>query len=122
MATPLLEVRNLCTHFFSKAGVVKAVDGVNFKIDAGQTLGIVGESGSGKSITAMSIMGLIPSPPGKIVDGEILFKGENLLHKKRKRNAQNTWKRNFHGISGSNDLFKPRIYGGKTDGGNDHDP
>lgn len=84
MTTPLLEVRNLRTHFFTKAGVVKAVDGVDFQISPGETLGIVGESGSGKSITAMSILGLIPSPPGKIVDGEILFKGENLLHKKEK--------------------------------------
>jgi oligopeptide/dipeptide ABC transporter ATP-binding protein len=79
--TPLLEVKNLYTHFFTKAGVVRAVDGVNFDVKPGETLGIVGESGSGKSITAMSILGLIPTPPGKIVDGEILFKGEDLLKK-----------------------------------------
>ncbi|MFD2043549.1 ABC transporter ATP-binding protein [Ornithinibacillus salinisoli] len=83
--SPLLEVKNLHTHFFTKAGVVKAVDGVNFDIKPGETLGIVGESGSGKSITAMSILGLVPSPPGKIVDGEILFKGENLVHKSEKQ-------------------------------------
>ncbi|MFD1360746.1 ABC transporter ATP-binding protein [Lentibacillus salinarum] len=82
---PLLDVRNLHTHFFTKAGTVKAVDGVDFSIKPGETLGIVGESGSGKSITAMSILGLIPSPPGKIVDGEIYFKGENLLDKKEKQ-------------------------------------
>ncbi|HLR40182.1 MAG TPA: ABC transporter ATP-binding protein [Virgibacillus sp.] len=85
MGSPLLEVNHLHTHFFTKSGVVKAVDGINFKINPGETLGIVGESGSGKSITAMSILGLIPSPPGKIVDGEILFKGENLLHKTEKQ-------------------------------------
>lgn len=85
MTTPLLEVRNLQTHFFTKAGVVKAVDGVDFAIHPGETLGIVGESGSGKSITAMSILGLIPSPPGKIVAGEILFNGENLLEKTEKQ-------------------------------------
>ncbi|WP_139343335.1 ABC transporter ATP-binding protein [Virgibacillus siamensis] len=81
---PLLEVKNLHTHFFTKSGVVKAVDGVNFTVNPGETLGIVGESGSGKSITALSILGLIPSPPGKIVDGEINFKGENLFNKSAK--------------------------------------
>ncbi|WP_199868505.1 ABC transporter ATP-binding protein [Virgibacillus senegalensis] len=83
--TPILEVNQLHTHFFTKSGVVKAVDGVSFAISPGETLGIVGESGSGKSITAMSIMNLIPSPPGKIVDGEILFKGEDLLKKSEKQ-------------------------------------
>jgi oligopeptide/dipeptide ABC transporter ATP-binding protein len=83
--TPILQVKQLHTHFFTKSGVVKAVDGVNFDIKPGETLGIVGESGSGKSITAMSIMRLIPSPPGRIVDGEVLFKGENLLTKTEKQ-------------------------------------
>lgn len=75
----ILKVKNLKTHFFTEAGVVKAVDGIDFELKKGHTLGIVGESGSGKSITAMSIMGLIPVPPGKIVDGEIFFKGNDLL-------------------------------------------
>ncbi|MFG6120486.1 ABC transporter ATP-binding protein [Thalassobacillus sp. B23F22_16] len=81
---PILEVEDLHTHFFTKSGVVKAVDGVSFSVKPGETLGIVGESGSGKSITAMSIMKLVPSPPGKIVSGEIRFKGESLLPKKEK--------------------------------------
>ncbi|GIO26635.1 ABC transporter ATP-binding protein [Ornithinibacillus bavariensis] len=85
---PLLEVKNLHTHFFTKTGVVRAVDGVNFDVKPGETLGIVGESGSGKSITAMSILGLIPSPPGRIVDGEILFKGEDLLKKSENQMRQ----------------------------------
>ncbi|ACZ37827.1 ABC transporter ATP-binding protein [Sphaerobacter thermophilus] len=76
---PLLEVRNLRTQFFTQDGVVKAVDDVSFHIMPGETLGVVGESGCGKSITAMSIMRLIPSPPGKIVSGEILFEGEDIL-------------------------------------------
>ncbi|WP_188454094.1 ABC transporter ATP-binding protein [Virgibacillus oceani] len=83
--SPLLKVSNLHTHFFTKSGVVKAVDGVDFDINPGETLGIVGESGSGKSITAMSILGLVPSPPGKIVNGEVLFKGENLVTKTDKQ-------------------------------------
>ena len=69
----LLEVKDLKTHFFTREGVVQAVDGVTFTVDKGQTLGIVGESGCGKSVTALSIMGLIPKPPAKIVDGEVLF-------------------------------------------------
>lgn len=81
---PILEVEDLHTHFFTKSGVVKAVDGVSFSVKPGETLGIVGESGSGKSITAMSIMKLVPSPPGKIVSGDIRFKGESLLPKKEK--------------------------------------
>jgi len=73
----LLEVENLQTHFPTRAGLVKAVDGVSFKIDAGELLGLVGESGSGKSITALSVMRLI-ALPGKVVGGSIKFKGEEL--------------------------------------------
>jgi oligopeptide transport system ATP-binding protein len=76
---PLLDVRNLKTQFFTQDGVVKAVDDVSFYVMPGETLGIVGESGCGKSITAMSIMRLIPSPPGRIVNGQIIFEGEDIL-------------------------------------------
>ena len=75
----LLSVRDLRTYFHTDSGVVKAVDGVSFDIHAGEVLGIVGESGSGKSITAMSILGLIPVPPGRIESGQILWKGKDLL-------------------------------------------
>ena len=76
---PLLEVKDLQTHFRTDDGLVKAVNGVSFHVDKGETLGIVGESGSGKSVTSMSVMRLIPNPPGKIVGGKILFDGEDLL-------------------------------------------
>ena len=76
---PLLQIRNLKTYFQTEAGTAKAVDGVNFDIFPGEVLGLVGESGSGKSVTALSILRLIPDPPGKIVDGSILFKGRDLL-------------------------------------------
>ncbi|MCH2665687.1 ATP-binding cassette domain-containing protein, partial [bacterium] len=69
----LLEIRNLKTHFFTDDGIVRAVDGVSFSIGKGETLAVVGESGCGKSITAFSTMRLIPSPPGQIVEGQILF-------------------------------------------------
>ena len=77
--TALLEVNGLRTHFFTSAGVVKAVDGVTFDLMEGESLAIVGESGCGKSITALSIMRLIPSPPGRILGGSIRFMGEDLL-------------------------------------------
>ncbi|WNC16439.1 ABC transporter ATP-binding protein [Brevibacillus brevis] len=77
----ILDVRNLQTHFFTDDGVSKAVDGVDFSLNKGETLGLVGESGCGKSITSLSILRLIASPPGKIVGGEILFKGQDLLKK-----------------------------------------
>ena len=78
-AEPLLRVRDLQTHFFGDAGVVRAVDGVSFDVHAGQTLAVVGESGSGKSVTALSILRLVPQPPGRIIGGTIAFKGRDLL-------------------------------------------
>jgi oligopeptide/dipeptide ABC transporter ATP-binding protein len=75
---PLLEVRDLRTHFFTRAGVVRAVDGVDLSVEAGRTLGIVGESGCGKSVTALSIMRLLPTPPARIVSGSIRFAGREL--------------------------------------------
>jgi len=75
----LLEVKNLKTHFFTMEGVVKAVDGVSYELNEGETLGLVGESGCGKSVSALSVMRLIPDPPGKIIDGEILLDGEDIL-------------------------------------------
>lgn len=82
MGEKLLEVKHLQTYFYTDEGVVKSVDDVSFSIERGRTLGVVGESGCGKSITMMSVMQLIESPPGKIVGGEVLFKGENLLKKR----------------------------------------
>jgi peptide/nickel transport system ATP-binding protein len=79
MAQRLLEVKNLKTYFFTDEGVVRAVDGVDLYIDQGETLGVVGESGCGKSVTALSIMKLIPQPPGRIVEGEINYNGTNLV-------------------------------------------
>src|SRR4030066_238632 len=78
----LLQVKDLKTYFYTDDGVVKAVDGVDFTIRKGETLGMVGESGCGKSVTALSLLRLIQEPPGKIVSGEIWFKGEELLKKK----------------------------------------
>src|SRR5215510_3289737 len=89
----LLEVRNLRTHFFTQEGVVKAVDGISYTLEEGETLGLVGESGCGKSVSALSIMRLVPDPPGKTVGGEVIFAGQDLLklpdsHMRRVRGKQ----------------------------------
>jgi oligopeptide transport system ATP-binding protein len=76
---PLLQVKDLKTYFFTQEGTVRAVDGVSYEVEEGETLGLVGESGSGKSVSALSILKLIPNPPGKIVGGEILFEGQDLI-------------------------------------------
>ncbi|MFQ6087331.1 MAG: ABC transporter ATP-binding protein [Candidatus Methanofastidiosia archaeon] len=79
MEEVILEIRNLRTYFYTYEGVVRALDGINLDIKKGEAVGLVGETGCGKSVTALSIMRLIQSPPGKIVGGEILFEGKNLL-------------------------------------------
>ena len=81
----LLEVTDLATHFFTREGVVRAVDGISFSLERGETLGIVGESGCGKSVTALSIMGLIPKPPAKIVSGSVVFDDTDLVSLPEKR-------------------------------------
>ena len=80
----VLEVNDLQTYFVTRWGVVKAVDGVSFNLRRGETLGIVGESGSGKSVTVLSMMRLVPSPPGHIVGGEVILEGENILELEEK--------------------------------------
>jgi oligopeptide/dipeptide ABC transporter ATP-binding protein len=81
---PVLTIRDLAVHFSTDDGIVKAVDGVSYDVYPGETLGIVGESGSGKSVSTMSMLGLIPIPPGKIVSGEAVFKGRDLLKMSKK--------------------------------------
>jgi len=78
-ARTILEIDNLQTHFFTAAGVVRAVDGVSYSVKSGETLGVVGESGCGKSVTALSVLRLVANPPGRIVGGAIRFEGTNLL-------------------------------------------
>ena len=93
MAEKILEVKDLKTYFFTRHGVVKAVDGVSFWVGEGETLGIVGESGSGKSITCLSILRLVPEPAGRIVNGQIILAGEDLLSKSEREMRQIRGKR-----------------------------
>src|SRR2546428_9833066 len=81
MTPPLLVVEDLKTHFFTRRGITKAVDGVSFTLRAGETLALVGESGSGKSVTCLSLVRLVPEPAGRIVGGSVKFAGEDLLTK-----------------------------------------
>ena len=89
----VLEVEDLKTHFFTRRGVVKAVDGVSFHLKKGETLGLVGESGCGKSITCLSILQLVPKPAGRIVGGKVVFNGEDLLSKTNREMRQIRGKR-----------------------------
>ena len=104
MSKELLTVENLKTYFFTASGVSKAVDGVSFTLEKGQTMGIVGESGSGKSVSASSIIRLLPKI-GKIVDGKIEFEGKDILKLGKKRTAEFQGKRYCSNLSGSYDLF-----------------
>lgn len=83
----VLQVKNLQTYFYTEEGIVPAVDGLDFELRQGETLAIVGESGCGKSVTSMSVLRLVPTPPGKILGGEILYKGGGSSEKERKGNA-----------------------------------
>lgn len=84
MIQPILSIENLHTHFLTDRGEVPAVDGVDLYINPGEVLGVVGESGCGKSVTSLSILKLVPSPPGRIVDGRILLKGRDIVPLKEK--------------------------------------
>ena len=86
MTAPVLEVEDLATHFFTRAGIAKAVDGVSFSLARGEVLGLVGESGSGKSVTGFSLLGLI-DPPGRIVRGSVKLAGDELVGFRRRNCA-----------------------------------
>ena len=116
MAEKLLEVKSLRTSFFTAEGEVKAVDNVSYHVNKGEVIAIVGESGCGKSITQMSVMQLVQSPPGKIMGGEVLFEGKNLLEEQA--DARYSRCGNCHDFPRADDVAQPCDYGRKpVDGG-----
>ena len=110
MAERLLEVKGLKTHFFTEEGVVRAVDGIDLHIDKGETLGVVGESGCGKTVTALSVMKLIPKPPGRIVEGQILYDGRDLVDLAARPDAQDPRQGDLDDLPGADDLAEPRLH------------
>ena len=114
-ATPLLQVRDLRTEFATEDGTFAAVDGVSFELAAGEVLGIVGESGSGKSVTALSILGLIPRPPGRVTRGEILFEGSDLRRLSERRMRAIRGARDLNDLPGTDDFAEPGVHRWRTD-------
>ena len=102
----LLNVQGLATQFRTREGMVHTVNGVSFKLKEGETLGIVGESGCGKSVTMMSILRLIPMPPGKIVGGQAIYQGKDLLTMSNDE-IRHIRRADQHGLPGSHDLVQP---------------
>ena len=120
MAERLLEVNDLSTHFFTHAGVVKAVNGVSFTLDRKETLGIVGESGSGKTVAALSLMRLVPDPPGKIVEGSLMLGDRDLRTLSDDEMRAGARQRHRHDLPGPHDQPQPRRQGRQADRRGDH--
>ena len=110
MAERLLEIKGLKTHFFTDEGVVRAVDGIDLYINKGETLGVVGESGCGKSVTALSIMRLIATPPGRIVEGSITYNGTQPARAQSVPDAQDPRQRDLDDLPGAHDLAQPGVH------------
>src|SRR2546427_13243324 len=109
MTPPLLVVEDLKTHFFTRRGITKAVDGVSFTLRAGETLALVGESGSGKSVTCLSLVRLVPEPAGRIVGGRVLLDGEGLLGKSPARMRRGRGKQIAKGLQAPMAPLKPPL-------------
>ena len=109
-ASPLLEIEDLRISFGTRTSDIRAVDGVDLEIRPGEVLGLVGESGSGKSVTARSIMRLVPMPPGKLVSGRILFQGQDLASLPEREMEDLRGSRNSHDLSGSDDLSQSALH------------
>ena len=106
----ILEVNNLKTYIFTRAATVKAVDGISFDLKKGETLGIVGESGCGKTMTALSLLRLVPRPAGRIVEGEIVLNGEDILQKSEDEMRDVRGRQIFHDFAGPADLAQSRVH------------
>ena len=110
MAEPVLALDDLTVRFRLRRGELTAVDGVSFTVHRGETFGLVGESGSGKSVTARSIMRLIPDPPGEIPRGRIVFEGRDVLELERRRDARAARPAHRHGVPGADERAQPGVH------------
>ncbi len=112
----LLQVKDLTIHYVTKdMGTCRAVNQVNFDLKKGETLGLVGETGAGKTTIALSILGMVPDPPGKIISGNIVFKGVDLFAINKKKDAESARSGDIHDLSGSHDSVKSGGYRGGSD-------
>ena len=115
-ARPLLDIRGLKTYFATDDGMVQAVDGVDLSIERGETLGVVGESGCGKTVTALSVLKLIAMPPGRIVGGQILWQGRDLVPLDAGRDGPRSAPSEIaHGVPGADDLAQPGLHRRRPD-------
>lgn len=103
----ILDIKDLVIHYETDDGVVEAVNGIDIQLEHGKTLGLVGETGSGKTTTALSILRLVPDPPGVIKNGSILLDGKDILNMPQKELGGDPWKYRFHDLPGSDDILKP---------------
>ena len=117
----LLEIAGLSTSFTTRSGVIKAVDNVSFSLRKGRVLGLVGESGCGKTMTALSILNLVP-PPGRITAGKIMFEGRDLLTLSGAGDAEGAGRAHLHGLSGAHDRAEPGVHRGEPDRRGPHHP
>ena len=115
MAERLLDIQGLKTHFKTDDGMVRAVDGVDLAIDRGETLGVVGESGCGKTVTAMSVLKLIQMPPGRIVAGQILWQGRDLVPLSADEMRQDPRQGDRDRLPGADDLAQPGLHRRRAD-------
>ena len=111
----LLDIRGLKTHFATDDGIVQAVDGVDLTVSRGETVCVVGESGCGKTVTALSVLKLIAMPPGRIVGGQILWQGRDLVPHAAGRDEPDSRPGNRHRVPGADDLAQPRLYHRRPD-------
>ena len=119
MAENILEVHDLEIRYVTDEETVRAVNDITFSLERGESIGLVGETGAGKTTTALGIMGLVPDPPGEIVNGSILFEGEGSAEALGKADAPDPGWKDLHDFPGSYDLLEPGDTGGRSNCGSD---
>ena len=117
-----LEIKDLTIHYITRSGTVRAVNNVSFSIGKGETLGLVGETGAGKTTTALGILRLVPNPPGKIIGGEILFEGKDVMKMTDEELREMRGEQHLHDLSGPHDRPEPGAHRRRSDRRDDRPP